>query len=153
MPLRSKKRCKNHLFASTLSLEADAVYIFWLSAPLQPSFLHHNYFMSLTLLTFFCTQFLSVKQQWLHFLMHYCLFIYSTISKSKLMLIYNLLIIPVLLTFAIFSYYFSQGHKGIIVFQGCNFQVATGHVDLWDGSSCSGNCYFNECNDVRLFKL
>ncbi|XP_020896451.1 uncharacterized protein LOC110235338 [Exaiptasia diaphana] len=46
-----------------------------------------------------------------------------------------------------------SGHKGIIVFQGCNFQVATGHVDLWDGSSCSGTCYFNSCNNVRLFKL
>ncbi|XP_077997623.1 uncharacterized protein LOC144450778 isoform X2 [Glandiceps talaboti] len=44
-----------------------------------------------------------------------------------------------------------QGYKGIIVFQSCKFQTATGHVDLWDGSKCAGTCYFDSCKDMRLF--
>jgi len=36
-----------------------------------------------------------------------------------------------------------QGKKGIIVFQINGWNDATGHVTLWDGSSCvDGHCYF-----------
>ncbi|KAI8485473.1 hypothetical protein Bbelb_368360 [Branchiostoma belcheri] len=45
--------------------------------------------------------------------------------------------------------------QGIIVFEGCNFIGATGHVDLWDGSNCVGRCpnYFGSCNNIRLFEF
>eukprot|EP00058_Branchiostoma_floridae_P012358 XP_002597846.1 hypothetical protein BRAFLDRAFT_130194 [Branchiostoma floridae] len=46
-----------------------------------------------------------------------------------------------------------RGKQGIIVFQNCGFQAATGHVDLWDGSDCSGNCYFSACSNIRLFEF
>ncbi|KAI8509067.1 hypothetical protein Bbelb_129150 [Branchiostoma belcheri] len=48
-----------------------------------------------------------------------------------------------------------RGKDGIIVFQNCGFQAATGHVDLWDGYSCVGQCpgYFNACSDIRLFEF
>ncbi|XP_070570416.1 uncharacterized protein [Ptychodera flava] len=43
--------------------------------------------------------------------------------------------------------------KGIIVFEGCSFSDATGHVDLWNGTTCAGECYFHKCNDNRLFEF
>lgn len=46
-----------------------------------------------------------------------------------------------------------SGKKGIIVFQKCNFQTATGHVDLWNGSECAGKCYFDRCNKIKLWKF
>lgn len=47
-----------------------------------------------------------------------------------------------------------RGHKGIIVFQSCGFATASGHVDLWDGYSCVGNCpYFDNCSNIRLYKF
>ncbi|XP_078575690.1 uncharacterized protein LOC144861592 [Branchiostoma floridae x Branchiostoma japonicum] len=50
---------------------------------------------------------------------------------------------------------FPPGHQGIIVFQDCNFETATGHVDLWDGSGCVGSCrgYFSRCTDINLFEF
>ncbi|XP_070547549.1 uncharacterized protein [Ptychodera flava] len=45
-----------------------------------------------------------------------------------------------------------EGHEGIIVFQDCGFDIATGHVDLWDGNWCLGLCFFSRCNDIRLFE-
>ncbi|XP_078604954.1 uncharacterized protein LOC144878352 [Branchiostoma floridae x Branchiostoma japonicum] len=44
------------------------------------------------------------------------------------------------------------GHQGIIVFKDCDFETATGHVDLWDGADCCGQCYFDKCDDIRLYK-
>ncbi|CAH1243482.1 Hypp7099 [Branchiostoma lanceolatum] len=48
-----------------------------------------------------------------------------------------------------------RGKKGIIVFQDCGFQAATGHVDLYDGSGCVGQCpgYFDACSNIRLFQF
>ncbi|XP_066298578.1 uncharacterized protein [Branchiostoma lanceolatum] len=48
-----------------------------------------------------------------------------------------------------------RGRQGIVVFQDCNFDSATGHVDLYDGSSCVGRCplYFSRCSDIRLFEF
>eukprot|EP00058_Branchiostoma_floridae_P004154 XP_002589642.1 hypothetical protein BRAFLDRAFT_99249 [Branchiostoma floridae] len=44
------------------------------------------------------------------------------------------------------------GHQGIIVFKDCDFETATGHVDLWDGADCCGQCYFDKCKDISLYK-
>ncbi|XP_078575128.1 uncharacterized protein LOC144861236 [Branchiostoma floridae x Branchiostoma japonicum] len=46
-----------------------------------------------------------------------------------------------------------RGRQGIIVFENCGFQAATGHVDLWDGSSCAGHAYFSDCSNIRLFEF
>ncbi|MCM1981745.1 T6SS effector amidase Tae4 family protein [Lyngbya confervoides] len=44
------------------------------------------------------------------------------------------------------------GKKGIIIFdtQGA-WSDATGHVDLWNGASCIGKCYFREAKSVKLW--
>ncbi|XP_070570324.1 uncharacterized protein [Ptychodera flava] len=44
-----------------------------------------------------------------------------------------------------------RGREGIIVFQGCSFATGS-HVDLWDGYTCAGQCYFSACNNNRLFE-
>jgi|GEM_PF-241709 len=43
--------------------------------------------------------------------------------------------------------------KGIIFFQNCGWSNATGHFDLWNGSSCENHCYWNECNSASMWLL
>jgi len=33
-----------------------------------------------------------------------------------------------------------EGLRGIIAFSGCNSQVFTGHITLWDGQNCADYC-------------
>lgn len=43
------------------------------------------------------------------------------------------------------------GKKGVIVFSGCGWGDATGHVDLFDGSQVEGTDYFNTCSSAVLY--
>lgn len=43
------------------------------------------------------------------------------------------------------------GKKGIIIFSGCGWGDATGHVDLFDGSQVEGTDYFNTCSNAVLY--
>ena len=45
------------------------------------------------------------------------------------------------------------GQNGIILFQDCGWSDATGHLDLWNGSSCSGHCYWDQCGSASLWTL
>ncbi len=45
------------------------------------------------------------------------------------------------------------GRKGIIIFSNCNFSDATGHVDLFNGSSVEGSDYFGNCRTATLYEL
>ena len=42
------------------------------------------------------------------------------------------------------------GRKGIIIFH-VNFLHATGHADLWNGSSCALQCYFESSHAIRFY--
>jgi len=44
----------------------------------------------------------------------------------------------------------ARGKKGIIVFD-VSFEDATGHADLWDGSSCAYQDYWNRASAVHLW--
>jgi hypothetical protein len=44
------------------------------------------------------------------------------------------------------------GMKGILVFN-VNWQDASGHVTLWDGSVCSDHCYFPVAAEASLWQL
>ena len=46
----------------------------------------------------------------------------------------------------------AKGMKGIILFN-ISFSDATGHVDLWDGSSCAFHEYWDGSTSVELFPL
>jgi hypothetical protein len=43
------------------------------------------------------------------------------------------------------------GAKGIIMFDVDGWSDATGHFDLWDGSSCAGSEYFDKASRVYLW--
>ncbi len=43
--------------------------------------------------------------------------------------------------------------KGIIMFQDCGWRDATGHFDLWNGSGCAHECYWNQCDNASLWYL
>lgn len=45
------------------------------------------------------------------------------------------------------------GMKGILVFTVSIWNDASGHVTLWNGSSCSDNCYFNESSEAAIWLL
>ena len=44
-----------------------------------------------------------------------------------------------------------KGHKGIIMFKVSIWSDATGHFDLWDGSTCAHHCYFDVADEVYLW--
>ncbi|KXB79951.1 hypothetical protein HMPREF1860_00456 [Prevotella amnii] len=49
-----------------------------------------------------------------------------------------------------------KGKKGIIIFSGCHWSDATGHIDLFNGKeveSKKGNDYFAPCNTALLYIL
>lgn len=46
-----------------------------------------------------------------------------------------------------------QGKTGIILFQDCGWSDATGHLDVWNGSSCEHECYFDVCGQSSLWIL
>lgn len=46
-----------------------------------------------------------------------------------------------------------SGKKGVIIFTGCGWVDATGHVDLFDGSKVEGSDYFGTCSSVELYVL
>ena len=46
-----------------------------------------------------------------------------------------------------------EGKKGVIVFQDCTFQDASGHVDLYNGNEVEGKGYFDECNIYTLYTI
>lgn len=43
------------------------------------------------------------------------------------------------------------GKKGVIVFSGCGWGDATGHIDLFDGSKVEGTDYFPNCSNAVLY--
>ena len=43
-----------------------------------------------------------------------------------------------------------RGRKGIIIFEA-SFSDATGHADLWNGSSCVYKCYWERATKVELW--
>jgi len=42
------------------------------------------------------------------------------------------------------------GKKGIIIFTVKGWSNATGHVTLWDGSTCGDHCYFTHANSTAI---
>lgn len=44
-----------------------------------------------------------------------------------------------------------QGKKGVIMFDVRGWSDATGHFDIWDGTSCAGSEYFAEAHAVYLW--
>lgn len=45
-----------------------------------------------------------------------------------------------------------KGKKGVIVFD-VNFKDATGHIDLFNGSSVEGSDYTNKANNITLYEI
>ncbi len=45
------------------------------------------------------------------------------------------------------------GHRGIITFSGGFPPGVSGHVDLWDGTTCAGQCYFDIADHVSLLLI
>jgi hypothetical protein len=43
--------------------------------------------------------------------------------------------------------------RGIIVFDVSGWRDATGHITLWNGTTCSDKCYFSEAHEVSLWEL
>jgi hypothetical protein len=46
-----------------------------------------------------------------------------------------------------------KGRQGVIVFEVDGWTDATGHIDLWNGSRCRHNAYFNRAKDVMLWEV
>jgi len=46
-----------------------------------------------------------------------------------------------------------KNKKGFIVFKNCNFSNATGHVDLFDGTSVEGSEYWGRCGKAILYVI
>jgi len=44
-----------------------------------------------------------------------------------------------------------NGKKGIIYFRVRTWSDATGHFDLWDGTACAHECYFDKCKEAYLW--
>lgn len=45
-----------------------------------------------------------------------------------------------------------KGKKGIIIFSSCNWEDATGHIDLFNGTSVEGQEY-SMCGNVLLYEI
>lgn len=43
--------------------------------------------------------------------------------------------------------------KGILVFKVTGWSNASGHATLWDGTSCSDHCFFNNATEASIWKL
>jgi len=46
-----------------------------------------------------------------------------------------------------------KGRQGVIVFEVEGWSDATGHADLWNGSTCRHNCYFAKASRVMLWEV
>jgi hypothetical protein len=46
-----------------------------------------------------------------------------------------------------------KGRQGVIIFEVEGWTDATGHVDLWNGSRCRHNAYFNKASHVMLWEV
>ena len=46
-----------------------------------------------------------------------------------------------------------KGQRGVIVFNDCGWNNATGHIDLFDGVSVEGSDYSEEAKQILLFKI
>lgn len=46
-----------------------------------------------------------------------------------------------------------RGKKGVIIFSDCEWDDASGHVDLFDGKEVEGHGYFDECGIALLYEL
>lgn len=46
-----------------------------------------------------------------------------------------------------------KGRQGVVVFEVDGWTDATGHVDLWNGSRCRHNAYFNRATHVMLWEV
>lgn len=46
---------------------------------------------------------------------------------------------------------FGGGQKGIIMFNVSSWSDATGHFDLWDGTTCAHECYFDLSNSTYIW--
>ena len=45
------------------------------------------------------------------------------------------------------------GRQGVIAFEVDGWDDATGHVDLWNGTKCRHNAYFNRASKVMLWRV
>ena len=46
-----------------------------------------------------------------------------------------------------------KGKRGVIVFNDCGWNNATGHIDLFDGVSVEGSDYSEEAKEILLFQI
>jgi len=46
-----------------------------------------------------------------------------------------------------------KGRQGVIVFEVDGWTDATGHIDLWNGTRCRHNAYFNRASRVLLWEV
>lgn len=46
-----------------------------------------------------------------------------------------------------------SGKKGIIIFDNCGWNDASGHIDLFDGKKVEGHGYWNDCTLAILYEL
>jgi hypothetical protein len=46
-----------------------------------------------------------------------------------------------------------EGEHGIIVFRGCGWGDASGHIDLYDGTDVEDHDYSTECGKITLYVL
>jgi hypothetical protein len=46
-----------------------------------------------------------------------------------------------------------KGQQGVIIFDVKGWNDATGHADLWNGTTCRHNCYFNKASTVMLWLI
>jgi Type VI secretion system (T6SS), amidase effector protein 4/Putative peptidoglycan binding domain len=46
-----------------------------------------------------------------------------------------------------------KGRQGVIIFEVDGWTDATGHMDLWNGSRCRHNAYFNRATHVMLWEV
>ena len=46
-----------------------------------------------------------------------------------------------------------KGKHGIIVFRGCSWQEAAGHIDLYNGTTVEDHDYSTDCGKITLYVL
>lgn len=46
-----------------------------------------------------------------------------------------------------------KGRQGVIIFEVEGWTDATGHADLWNGTTCRHHCYFNKASRVMLWEV
>ena len=66
-------------------------------------------------------------------------------------LVKNKLIFPEILTGIISSDF--KGKQGIIVFRGCGWSDAAGHIDLYDGTKVEDHDFSTKCGRITLYVL